>query len=422
MNLALNLPLFIAFRIGFNARFYYPIISVFFIDLGLTLEQYTLLNLVWALTIVTCELPSGALADLVGRRTLVRAAATLMVVEMLVLLLAPASSSWLFPVLLLNRLLSGLAEACASGADEALAFDSLPPGPDRDPHWARTLATLGRCQSASFLLVMLIGAAAYDPALVGTSGGSPSRWPIALTLLMALTAASASWAMREPPRHALPSSPWLLRPWRQIVETSRWIAHTPTVLALLASGLALDSVIRLFLTLQSNFLRMLGYAEGWFGALAAGFSLVAFLTPALARRLVHSLPPVANFILAAILALLAFLLISAPNRFLATLALAPLAAAMSLNNFFIAYYLNRAADSTHRATLLSFRGMAYNLAFGFVALAYAAAVASLRQLTHFPDENATFRAALPLFPLLFLALITLAIHFGWRARPRPKRS
>lgn len=414
MNLARNLPLFIAFRIGFNARFYYPVLSVFFIDLGLSLEQYALLNLLWALTIVACELPSGALADLLGRRTLIRIAATLMTVEMVVLLLAPAASPWLFPLLLVNRFLSGLAEACASGADEALAFDSIPPGPDRDTRWARTLANLGRSQSVSFMIVMLTGAAAYDPALVGTSGGVPSRWPVVLTLLMALLASTAAWAMREPPRPSHPTG--RTTPWKQIAHTTRWIVRTPAVLALLATGLSLDSVIRLFLTLESNFLRMLGYPERWFGPIAAAFSLVAFLAPALARRMVVHLPAAANFAIAATLALTAFFLLAAPSVPLATAALAPLAAAMSFNGFFIAFYLNRAADSAHRATVLSFKGLSYNLAYGFAGLAYAGTLATLRLGTDFADETAAFRATLTLFPILFLLLALPAAALALRAR------
>lgn len=421
MNLSRNLPLFVAFRIGFNARFYYPVLSVFFLDLGLSLEQYALLNLAWALTIVTCELPSGALADLLGRRNLVVSAAALMTLEMLVLLFAPAGSPWLFPLLLLNRLISGLAEACASGADEALAYDSVPAGPDHDNRWSRVLATLGRCQSVAFMIVMLVGAAVYDPSLVGQSAGTPSRWPIALTLLMALGALACALAMREPPRPLPRPGSLLVEPWRQIARTARWIAQTPPILSLLAVGLSLDSVIRLFLTLESNFLRMLGFPERWFGPIAAAFSLVAFLVPTLARRMVLRWSAPVNFSIAATLALTAFFLLSAPSVPWATAALAPLAAAMSMNGLFVSYYLNRATNSTHRATVLSFKGLSFNLAYGLVGMAYAGTVASLRTQTVFPNENEAFRAALPVFPSLFLALILLATALALRARSAPER-
>ena len=70
-----NRKRFIAFRVFFNARFYYPVLAVLFLDLGLSAAEYSLLNFVWALVIVCAEVPSGALADRVGRRPLVIAAA-----------------------------------------------------------------------------------------------------------------------------------------------------------------------------------------------------------------------------------------------------------------------------------------------------------------------------------------------------------
>ena len=54
-----NVRLFIIFRMLFNARFYYPVFSILFLDFGLTLSQFALLNVVWAATIVLCEVPSG---------------------------------------------------------------------------------------------------------------------------------------------------------------------------------------------------------------------------------------------------------------------------------------------------------------------------------------------------------------------------
>ena len=48
----------------FNCRFYYPIYLVMFLDFGLTISlEFATLNLVWAISIILLEVPSGALAD-----------------------------------------------------------------------------------------------------------------------------------------------------------------------------------------------------------------------------------------------------------------------------------------------------------------------------------------------------------------------
>ncbi|MCK4987548.1 MAG: MFS transporter, partial [Desulfobacterales bacterium] len=84
-----NIRLFIAFRIFFNCRFYYPVFTILFLDYGLTLQQFALLNVAWAATIVLLEVPSGALADTVGRRNLLVLTGVLMVIEMVLLCFAP---------------------------------------------------------------------------------------------------------------------------------------------------------------------------------------------------------------------------------------------------------------------------------------------------------------------------------------------
>ncbi|MGA0093864.1 MAG: MFS transporter, partial [Chthoniobacterales bacterium] len=111
-SLRRNLPLFVAFRVLFHARFYYPVIGVLFLDLGLTLEQYALLNVIWAVVIIVLEIPSGALADVIGRKRVVVLAAVLMVAEMAVFAFAPRGM-WMFWLRVLNRILSGAAAACA---------------------------------------------------------------------------------------------------------------------------------------------------------------------------------------------------------------------------------------------------------------------------------------------------------------------
>src|SRR5271154_6279379 len=80
---------FVWFRVLFNSRFYYPVLAVLFMDLGLSATEYTLLNFAWALAIVFTDLPAGVLADRIGRRPLVVAAGACMVLEMGLLAVAP---------------------------------------------------------------------------------------------------------------------------------------------------------------------------------------------------------------------------------------------------------------------------------------------------------------------------------------------
>ena len=41
----------VLFTVLYNARAYYPVLAGFFVDLGLTLERFVFVNLMWALAI-----------------------------------------------------------------------------------------------------------------------------------------------------------------------------------------------------------------------------------------------------------------------------------------------------------------------------------------------------------------------------------
>ena len=84
-----NWRIFLWFRVLFSARFYYPVMAVLFLDLGLSATQYTLLNVAWAAASLLSDIPAGVLADRIGRKPLLVAAGCFMVAEMAILCVAP---------------------------------------------------------------------------------------------------------------------------------------------------------------------------------------------------------------------------------------------------------------------------------------------------------------------------------------------
>ena len=108
-----NVRLFLAFKVLFNSRFYYPVFTILFLDFGLTVAQFSILNAVWAATIVVAEVPSGALADIIGRKKLLVFASVTMIVEVGIISFIPTTSpEFVFVVFLVNRILSGTCGSC----------------------------------------------------------------------------------------------------------------------------------------------------------------------------------------------------------------------------------------------------------------------------------------------------------------------
>jgi MFS family permease len=404
-----NLPLFIAFRVLFNARFYYPVIGVLFLDLGLTLEQYALLNVIWAVVILALEIPSGALADVIGRKRVVVVASALMVAEMTIFAFAPRGP-WLFSLLVLNRILSGAAEAFASGADEALAYDSLPDA-ERKMTWPRLLESLMRWKSGGFFLAMITGAALFDHSfmvwLLGWTGWSPGphatvRWPVYATLVTSVLCLLVALNFREPPAAEHAEHHAARRAWRNIVEGAKHVFTSRRILFLMLAALLIDSFVRIFLTFGSNYYRLIELPEYVNGLLGSGLALLGFAVAPAAKRMSVRLSAATNFTVIAALVLCGLVGTAMAWPVVGAWVVLPLGLSMAALQFFTSNYLNLWTESAIRATVLSFRGVAFNLGYAMTGVLFAQLTGHLRAAHPGADENTIFALALPWLPSAFL--------------------
>ncbi len=378
-----NVRTFTLFRVFFSARFYYPVYALLFLDFGLTLEQFAILNGIWAATIVLLEVPSGALADTLGRRNLLLVAGVCMLLEMALLLAAPiGGGSWLFALFVLNRILSGAAEAAASGADEALAYDSLKAAGLED-RWGKVLERVQRDTSLAFFFAMMTGAAVYDPQMVNavlTFFGSsflvePSqliKMPILLTFFSAIIVFLMALRMKEPPlEHSLTMRETLAQSSRQTGAAARWIWATPLPFGIILAAMVLDSSVRQFLTLASEYWNVIELPIASYGLIGSSMALMGLFVPRIARVLTEKSTPVNNFLLTsgAVLVGLAGLGLAIPIWGIVPAVF--LYASIQLTGFFVSRYLNEAAPSDQRATVLSFRGLSTNFSYGTVSIMYS---------------------------------------------------
>ncbi len=435
-----NVRLFILFRALFNARFYYPVFTILFLDLGLTLAQFAVLNAVWAATIVALEVPLGALADVIGRRKLVVMAAGLMVAEMGLLCAAPRGRPvLLFAVLLVNRIFSGAAEAAASGADEAIAYDSLR-REGREEAWPQVLERQMRFQAMAAIAAVIVGAAVYDAAFlqslalalgwdVRVSAGLTLRLPLVLSLFSALGALGCALGLDEEPLAPGSGGSGIRAAVHGTLGAVRWILATPFALVVIAAGMLFDNCIRMVITLVSQYYRVIHLPEALFGVVGAALAVLGLIVPRLAAVMVRRRSPAANFGIMAVGALLG---LSALNLFAPVFGILPVAllfVVMYLNHFFQSHYLNRLSGSHHRATVLSFKGLAFNLAYGLVGLGYSLLIAALREripatpASGVSAQDLAFMQSVAYFPWYFLFGLLVVVWVAWvkldGARDRP---
>ena len=429
INADRNWRRFVLFRVLFNSRFYYPVLAVLFLDLGLSPTQYTLLNFAWAIAIVLADVPAGVLADRIGRKPLVVAATLFMVGEMVLLSFAPRNGGLvLFGFCLANRILSGVAEALASGADEALVFDSLAER-GRSQEWPLVLDQVVRWQSVGMVIAMLVGGACYDPLFmtrcaraIGLSlqldQAATLRFPIYLNLLTALLALAVVLGFREPQVHSAHSPGEAEAPksaGSHLLSAGKWILSSPVALLVMVGGLLLDSVIRLFLTFSSSYFRLIHLPEASFGVIGACLAGLGLVVSPVARKMVRTRSLTWNFTLIAVITLGALIGVALQWPLWGVLFIIPMGAAMTALGFMVSYYLNLLVDSRMRATVLSFKGVAFNLGYGFIGLLFALALKAFHNSARPDLALAQGFRLLPLWLSCGLALLLLSF---WRHRAK----
>lgn len=422
MDTAGNPRRYIWFTALYNARAYYPVLAILFMDLGLTLDQYVMLNLVWAATIFLFEVPSGALADTFGRKRLLVTASLLMVLEMCCLLFAPEDGGWLlFLLCVVNRLLSGLSEAAASGADEALAYDSLPEE-DRETAWDIILARAMRLRSVGFVIAMILGGLLYDPAVVNRA--LPESWaisatfahrlPVALVLLQALVCVVITLRMVEPKRMDHGSVAEACGGALKLtLATAKWVFTNPATRVIVVIGMAIDCVVRNFATINSSYYRLIEMPEWSFGFIGAALGLLGYVVPTIAAKMNKRFGTLTNFGIIAVIALIGLVGIVPANLHWGIAPAMLLMTTLGFLGFTMSRALNSETDSARRATVLSVKGLAFNFAYGSFSLGFSLLLAS------FPQEpvGAALRGAM-LWQVPFFALTVFGLLWWGKRRLR----
>lgn len=425
-----NIRLFIAFRVFFNARFYYPVFTILFLDFGLTIEQFALLNTIWAITIVCAEVPSGALADILGRRYLIVATSLLMIMEMCLLAFIPLGNSTLiFWAFLINRVLSGLAEAMASGADEAIAYDSLVAEGDPDD-WPKVLSLQMRLRSIGSIITMTTGALIYDPAVVNRLlawlGSSLTvhqqitmRFPIYLTLVLAVFATITAFKMKEGRKEVEGNGFNTIAAFKITLDAGLWIARTPFALAVILFGMCYDHILRMIVTMTSQYFRQIQLPEASFGAIGSAIALLGLLTPKIAEYMIAKNSPAGNMFWVSAISLIGLFGLTGLFPYWGMVPMALIFIAMMFVSIFTSHYLNQITESHQRATVLSFKGLAFNLAYGLIGIFFALLIGFQRTAgsTIHPGwsetaiEDFAFARALGWFPWYTIICLTLTLIY-----------
>lgn len=415
--------MFVLFTTFYTARAYYPVLAILFTDLGLSLQQYVMLNAVWAASVVLFEVPSGALADVLGRKRLLNFASGLMCVEMSILLFAPRDGgTLLFALCLLNRFLSGASIAAASGADEALAYDSLPEE-ERKSAWDQVLATAMRWRSVGFLIAMSLGGLLYDPSWLNAMLPEhlqvpvelARRLPVALVLMQAITCLVISLQFEERAPQRTQAAGRCKAAFQLTMRTAVKVFGTRSIAVVLAGGLLIDAVARNFATLASEYYREIGI-QGWaFGLIGSLVAVGNWFIPAIAAKVNQRFTPASVLALGGAVALLALLLLPQTWPGFGLLPAMMLMMLLGFVGFTVSRHLHEVAESDERATILSVKGLIFNLSYGLYSLMFSLALSGFDSIS-----DHAFQRVLGWQAVVFALALMIYIAMAWRGRQMKK--
>ena len=360
-----------------------------------------------------------------------------MVLEMSLLAFVPLHNiSFVFWAFFINRILSGLAEAMASGADEALAYDSLTEqGSPSD--WPAVLSLMMRLKSIAAVITMALGALLFDAAAVNKilsfcgfslqlEQTTTMRFPVILTLILGLLSCYTVLRMTETGDAKLQEErdSHIVKIKKAMLLTltaGKWIAATPFALIIILFGTAFDHVLRMLITMTSQFLRLVHLPEASFGLVGAAISLVGLFIPKIAEKMVGRFTPLTNVLFLTCYTIITLVALTFYIPYFGLVPVAMISAGLMFTGFFTSHYLNRITESHQRATVLSFKGLTFNLAYGAIGIGFAVLMNELRHIKQTSPqavnetllENRTFMEAT--FWFVPYAIVILLLVFGYAA-------
>ena len=319
----------------------------FFTDWGgLTLPQLFLLQAWFFLWIFLLEVPTGAVADKYGRKTSLLCANVCLVTATAIYATGKGLPRFLFA-----EFIWAASNALASGADEAMVYDSLKAAGDEDTS-KEALTRL-----ASFDIGAIAVAAPIGSLMAARWG---LRFPMAAMLIPFGLGFLVTLTLREPPTGELGPKP----PYREVVSRGvRYFAsHKPL------RALAFDSVTIWMLSFMTVWLFQPRLKELGVGVAVYGFVTTAMTLSQIA--ILSSPDRVERFfggtrrylVWSAVIPGLAYLALPFATNPLAACALFVLIPAFGLSRaVVISNYMNKHIDSAKRATVLSTVGMGRQL-------------------------------------------------------------
>lgn len=324
---------------------YMPIVVPFYESNGLSMKDIMVLQAVYSIAIVVLEIPSGYLADVIGRRK------TLIIGAMFGTIgFTTYSLSFGFLGFLIAEIILGIGQSCISGADSAMLYDSLLERGEEKKYsrFEGRITSLGNIAEA---VAGITG---------GLLAGITLRAPYFAQIFVAFIALPAAITLVEPARKV----PLIKAGFMEIVQIARFalFQDRPLRRNILFSAITGTATLTMAWFAQP-FFEYTNIDILWFGLLWTSLNLTVAITSYTAHYIEKKLGQNRSILMISLLIPLGYLALS---RFHLPSGLLILYLFYLVRGFatpVLKDYINRITASNIRATVLSVRNFIIRLLF-----------------------------------------------------------
>jgi MFS family permease len=324
---------------------YMPIVVPFYESNGLSMKDIMVLQAVYSIAIVVLEIPSGYLADVIGRKKTLILGATFGVLGF-----TTYSLSYGFAGFLIAEIILGTGQSCISGADSAMLYDSLLERGEekRYSRYEGRITSLGNLSEA---IAGILG---------GLLAGITLRVPYFAQTFVAFIALPAAMTLVEPARKV----PLIKGGLMEIIRIARFVlfGDRPLRRNILFSAITGTATLTMAWFAQPFF----EYSRidlAWFGLLWTSLNLTVAITSYTAHYTESRLGQRWSVLLIALMLPLGYLALGRLHLPAGLIVLYLFYLVRGYATPVLKDYINRVTESHIRATVLSVRNFIVRLLF-----------------------------------------------------------
>lgn len=352
-----------AIRFFYNLIPAYVIERLFWEERGMTIQMVVYAEIIFAITVVLLEVPTGIIADKWGRKHMIVLSALLGCCEFLILVYA--TEFWHFALVVF---LAAIGSSASSGAENALLYDSLLSA-RKEQSFEKYLGRLNALDISSIMLAALCGSLLAD-----RFGYAFNYWISFVSMLVSLC---ITLMLVEPAGGRHGENDQQIPVHVYITASLRLFRDNKGVLLVVLSGMVTGAAINFIDEFWQTYLDRLGIPVIYFGLFSAAMFLIRLPGNIMAYMLLSRFSY--RLLLSGVTAVLAlcFIYLSIIKDYSGLAAMFFICLFAGMIEPLAAGYLHHRIDSSMRATMGSFQSLGENavliltgLGFGYFSSKY----------------------------------------------------